>query len=49
MTLKEYKKRNKLIRDRNLKAIERARIIAVQYDLRNKSLFDKKLKEVFKK
>lgn len=46
MTLKYYKERNALIRDRNLKAIDRARIIAVQYDLRNKKVFDKKIKEV---
>jgi hypothetical protein len=44
----EYRLRNALIRDRNLQAIDRARIIAVQYDLRNKNIFDKKLKEVAK-
>lgn len=48
MTLKYYKERNALIRDRNLKAIDRARIIAVQYDLTKKCVFDKKLKEVGK-
>ena len=46
MNLKEYKERNKLLRDRNLQAIERARIISIQYDLTKKSIFDKKLKEV---